>query len=116
MAVTFSGGGYAGVVINLIQPPPSVYVWGWGYNTAGPLGIGDTTDRSSPTQVGALTNWANIAIGLKHEGYIPIIVTENNLTGASNWIAQDLESFNIPVISVAGVNQYPLSPDIMLSP
>lgn len=49
---------------------------------------------------GAERQWANIAIGLKHEGYIPIIVTENNLTGASNWIAEDLESFNIPVISV----------------
>jgi len=50
---------------------------------------------------GAERQWANIAIGLKHEGYIPIIVTENNLTEASNWIVEDLEAFKIPVISVS---------------
>jgi alpha-tubulin suppressor-like RCC1 family protein len=35
----------------------------WGYNTLGVLGIGDTNNRSSPVQVGALTNWASISTG-----------------------------------------------------
>ena len=33
-------------------------LWAWGRNQYGQLGQGDTTDRSSPTQVGALTTWA----------------------------------------------------------
>jgi alpha-tubulin suppressor-like RCC1 family protein len=32
-------------------------LWGWGANSSGELGLGDTTVRSSPAQVGALTNW-----------------------------------------------------------
>ena len=35
----------------------------WGDNGYGKLGLGDTTNRSSPTQVGSLTNWAAIASG-----------------------------------------------------
>jgi alpha-tubulin suppressor-like RCC1 family protein len=37
-------------------------LWTWGLNTNGQLGLGDTTPRSSPVQVGSLTNWAQIAI------------------------------------------------------
>jgi alpha-tubulin suppressor-like RCC1 family protein len=32
-------------------------LWTWGRNSSGELGIGNTTSRSSPVQVGALTNW-----------------------------------------------------------
>ena len=32
-------------------------LWGWGWNNQGELGIGDTNHRSSPVQVGALTDW-----------------------------------------------------------
>jgi len=43
-------------------------LWGWGGNNKGQLGIGDTTHRISPVQVGALTDWApSIA-----EGYITL--------------------------------------------
>lgn len=39
-------------------------LWAWGYNQgAGQLGLGDTTDRSSPVQVGVLTNWLSLACG-----------------------------------------------------
>jgi len=37
-------------------------LWGWGYNGSGNLGLGSHTYAySSPMQVGALTNWANVA-------------------------------------------------------
>jgi alpha-tubulin suppressor-like RCC1 family protein len=35
----------------------------WGYNPNGQLGLGDTNNRSSPVQVGALTTWANVSMG-----------------------------------------------------
>lgn len=33
-------------------------LWSWGSNTYGQLGLNDTAYRSSPTQVGSLTNWS----------------------------------------------------------
>jgi alpha-tubulin suppressor-like RCC1 family protein len=41
-------------------------MWAWGRNQSGQLGIGNTTYYSSPMQVGALTNWANVSIGINY--------------------------------------------------
>jgi len=39
-------------------------MWAWGGNGSGRLGLGDTTNRSSPTQIGSSTNWSKIdAVG-----------------------------------------------------
>ena len=38
-------------------------LWTWGQNNTGSLGLGDTTSRSSPVQVGLLANWKSIATG-----------------------------------------------------
>jgi alpha-tubulin suppressor-like RCC1 family protein len=38
-------------------------LWTWGNNANGALGLGNTTRYSSPKQVGALTNWLNLAAG-----------------------------------------------------
>jgi len=38
----------------------------WGLNDNGQLGLGDVVHRSSPVQVGALTNWASVACGATH--------------------------------------------------
>ena len=38
-------------------------LWTWGYNGVGQLGIGNTTNYSSPKQVGALTTWSKVAVG-----------------------------------------------------
>jgi alpha-tubulin suppressor-like RCC1 family protein len=38
-------------------------LWAWGQNNNGQLGLGDTTGRTSPTQVGTDTNWASVSTG-----------------------------------------------------
>ena len=38
-------------------------LWCWGGNSEGQLGLGDTTSRSSPTQVGSATNWRAVSAG-----------------------------------------------------
>ena len=46
--------GRAGVAASLAR------LWSWGGNEYGQLGLGNTTNRSSPVQVGALTTWSNV--------------------------------------------------------
>jgi alpha-tubulin suppressor-like RCC1 family protein len=41
-------------------------LWTWGLNSSGQLGLSDTTSRSSPVQVGTLTNWKQIFAGTSH--------------------------------------------------
>jgi alpha-tubulin suppressor-like RCC1 family protein len=41
-------------------------LWAWGKNGYGRLGVGDTVNRSNPTQVGGLTTWASVAAGHLH--------------------------------------------------
>jgi alpha-tubulin suppressor-like RCC1 family protein len=38
-------------------------LFSWGRNTNGRLGLGDVVARSSPVQIGALTDWAKLATG-----------------------------------------------------
>jgi alpha-tubulin suppressor-like RCC1 family protein len=53
-------------------------LWSWGQNTSGQLGINSAAgeNRSSPVQVGALTNWAQISAG---EGHGLAMDTSNKL-------------------------------------
>ena len=41
-------------------------LWAWGSNNNGQLGLGDTTQRTSPVQVGTDTNWASVSCGFEH--------------------------------------------------
>ena len=41
-------------------------IWSWGANNYGQLGIGNTTNYSSPKQIGVLTNWLSISAGYYH--------------------------------------------------
>ena len=45
-----------------MAPVPYLYIWG--VNQHGQIGDGTVTNRSSPVQVGALTNWLLVASGL----------------------------------------------------
>jgi len=44
-------------------------LWAWGNNGQGNLGLGDTTNRSSPVQVGGLTTWSSVSASIGPAGY-----------------------------------------------
>jgi len=48
---------------SVVVVEPTTKLWSWGSNNWGQLGLGNTTNRSSPVQVGALTDWSKIAGG-----------------------------------------------------
>jgi len=48
----------------------------WGYNSNGELGLGDRIARSSPVQVGALTNWSKVSFG---EGFCVAIKDDGTM-------------------------------------
>ena len=58
---TAAGGNYFGGAIKTDGT-----LWTWGGNASGQLGLGNTTNISSPQQVGALTNWLDVSMGLAH--------------------------------------------------
>jgi alpha-tubulin suppressor-like RCC1 family protein len=41
-------------------------LYAWGNNGSGRLGDGTTANKSSPVQIGALTNWAQVSTGYSH--------------------------------------------------
>jgi alpha-tubulin suppressor-like RCC1 family protein len=52
-------------------------LWAWGSGaTYGALGLGNTTNYSSPKQIGALTTWSKISVGT---GYTTVIKTDGTL-------------------------------------
>lgn len=48
-----------------LWPKPLVLgqLWAWGQNVNGQLGLNDSTSRSSPAQIGALSTWSKVALG-----------------------------------------------------
>ena len=51
-------------------------MWAWGRNNYGQLGLNDTTNRSSPVQVGTDTNWSKVKCGY---GFTLAIKTDGTL-------------------------------------
>lgn len=57
--------------------PPAPHLYSWGRNDIGQLGLGNTTNYSSPKQIGSLTNWSfisgarpigNFILAIKNDG------------------------------------------------
>jgi len=74
-------------------------LWTWGANNYGRLGLGDTTNRSSPTQVGSLTDWAAVASG---QSYMMAVKTDGTLwtwgfNGSGQLGVGDTTTYSSPV-------------------
>jgi alpha-tubulin suppressor-like RCC1 family protein len=54
-------------------------LWSWGANNDGRLGLNDTVYRSSPVQVGALTNWSQISVGGGNGRHVLSIKTDGTM-------------------------------------
>jgi alpha-tubulin suppressor-like RCC1 family protein len=64
-AVNSFGLGVSSAASNSVTPM-EMQLFSWGRNSTGTLGLGNTDNRSSPVQVGALTTWSQIAAGEYH--------------------------------------------------
>lgn len=79
MQITNVNFALGGMNVQTWDPPiPSTpyYLWSWGRNYKGVLGLGDTTNRSSPVQVGSISDWLSLAAGKYH---MTAIKTDNTL-------------------------------------
>ena len=64
-------------------------LWSWGQNdNGGPLGLGDTTSRSSPVQVGALTTWAEVSGGFTGNNSMGVSTSGTLFTWGRNQFGQ----------------------------
>jgi alpha-tubulin suppressor-like RCC1 family protein len=52
------------IIVEDTSLSPEFKLFSFGYNSSGQLGLNDTNNRSSPTQVGTAINWSKISIGL----------------------------------------------------
>ncbi len=56
---TWASASYSGYQVMAIKTNGTL--WGWGTNSSGQLGLNDTVTRSSPVQIGTLSDWLKIS-------------------------------------------------------
>jgi len=63
-------------------------LWAWGLNSVGQLGLGDIVNRSSPVQVGILTNWDNSLTNSGGTQTVSMLKSDGTawIAGNSSWI------------------------------
>ena len=81
-----------------VPPATSGALYVWGNNVNGQLGINNLVYRSSPTQIGALTNWSQISLGYDSTAAIK---TDGTLWAWGNGSAGDLGNSAAPAAAVS---------------
>jgi len=76
-ATNATGTGPASAASNSITPNPTSYLYTWGLNSYGQLGQNNTTNYSSPKQVGSTANWGSSIGGFSQSHFG---ITKNNGT------------------------------------
>jgi alpha-tubulin suppressor-like RCC1 family protein len=73
-------------------------LWGWGNNSVGQLGTGNTTSYSSPVQIGTRTNWSDILVSRLDSPLTLAINTSNELysTGGATYFLRTV-NYSSPV-------------------
>lgn len=66
----------SGGTVHTIARKTNGTLWAWGGNTYSQLGLGDTTQRLTPTQVGTGTDWVQVSAG---NGYTIARKTDNTI-------------------------------------
>ena len=56
-------------------------IWAWGLNNVGQLGLGDTSQRDEPTQIGSDTTWSQFSAG---QGFTVSVKTDGTLWTCGN--------------------------------
>lgn len=81
--LTLTGGQLTAKETYVAPAGPSVYaLWVWGNGNNGELAQGNTTDRNSPVQIGALTDWSSVLdTGSRHT---LVIKTDSSLWAWGN--------------------------------
>ena len=78
--LTLTGGQLSAKETPIPPLPGGKELWAWGLNTSGHLGDGTILNRSSPVQVGALTDWTNLGVGFGGSN-THVIKTDGSLWG-----------------------------------
>tara|TARA_R110000824_G_scaffold356375_1_gene543634 strand:+ start:276 stop:1520 length:1245 start_codon:yes stop_codon:yes gene_type:complete len=91
---------------------PDNTLWTWGLNTSGQLGTNDLLSRSSPVQIGALTNWAEVStntltsLAVKTDGTLWAWGLNNNGAVGNNNLSNPYAEVSSPIQIGANTNWY----------
>ena len=88
----------------VVVPYSGAALYAWGRNSEGQLGVGGTANRSSPTQVGATINWAQVSAGEAESSHTAAIRFDGTLwtwgSGADGKLGHDNVSNSLTPLQV----------------
>ena len=94
----------------VVVPYSGAALYAWGRNSEGQLGVGGTANRSSPTQVGATINWAQVSAGEAESSHTAAIRFDGTLwtwgSGADGKLGHDNVSNSLTPLQVGALTHW----------